>query len=114
MDFETEYNKDINSWNATAEIAAIDPNETPATPPHTHLHRSHTDMTWEDNSVDASEQTWNPGMPTTSNDAALAADMQAQELTNNFGGMDLNGDKGPRRNVPREYGTSDSVCKQRI
>jgi hypothetical protein len=40
--------------------------------------------------------------------------MQAQELTNNFGGMDLNGDKGPRRNVPREYGTSDSVCKKRI
>ena len=60
-------------------------------------------MTWEDNPVDAEQPAWNAGLPSTANDAALAAEMQVQELGNNFAGMGLDGSKGLRRT--REYGT---------
>jgi hypothetical protein len=103
------YYTDITTWNANTQPLPLDPNTLPATPPHTHLHTSQADMsgTWDDTPA-AAEDSWQS--PAIAHDAALAGELQAQELGKAFGGMEIDGearrDRGPpppRR--PREYGT---------
>ena len=101
---------DINTWNKnTQTLPAIDPNTLPVTPPPTHLEQSQTDImtTWDQTPDTVAENTWG-GNDATVNDAAIAADVQAQE----FAGMEVNGnrhDRPPRPpRAPREYGTSSA------
>jgi hypothetical protein len=98
---------DINTWNEnTQTLPSIDPNTLPATPPHTHLEQSQTDImtTWDQTPDIPAANTWG-GNDVTIDDAAIAADVQAQE----FAGMDINGDRHDRPprppRAPREYGT---------
>ena len=99
---------DIDTWNEnTQTLPAIDPNTLPVTPPHTHLEQSQTDImtTWDHTPDIIAENNWG-GNDATVDDAAMAADVQAQE----FAGMEVNGnrhDRPPRPpRAPREYGTS--------
>lgn len=100
---------DISAWNEnTQTLDSVDPNTLPATPPQTHLEQSQTDImnTWEEIPDGGAEAQWN-GHNVTTDDAAIAADVQAQE----FAAMDLNGfggersDRLPRERRAREYGT---------
>ena len=101
------YYTDITTWNANTEPLRLDPNTLPTTPPHTHLHRSQADMsgTWDDTPA-AADDSWQSA--SFEHDAAIAGELQAQELGRAFGGMALEGE--PRRQgpppvrKPREYG----------
>lgn len=104
-----EYYNDISTWNANTQALPSDPNTLPATPPHTHLHHSQADMsnTWDE--PPAAENAW----PSSSmaQDAAIAGELQVQELGEAFAGIDIErggkperGPPPPRR--PREYGIS--------
>jgi hypothetical protein len=104
---------DISAWNEnTQTLDSIDPNTLPATPPHTHLEQSQNDImnTWDETPDGAAEVGWG-GNTATVDDAAIAADIQANE----FAKMDLNGaggersDRPPRERRAREYGTYNPI-----
>ena len=106
------YYTNITDWNVKTQSPPLDPNTLPATPPHTHLHDSQADMsTWDDTPA-AAEDSWKS--PSTAHDAAIAGELQAQELGDAFAGMDLDGeprrDRPPPPRRPREYGTAFFLC----
>jgi len=105
---------DITTWNEKTQSSPIDPNTIPATPPHTHLHRSTATetMSWDSETPQQlATKAWDTPSdnPNTAHDAALAADMQAAEFSGEFaekmGGAfgDETRDMPHRR--PRAYGT---------
>src|SRR5436190_14408968 len=103
---------DINTWNQNIQSSsAIDPNTLPVTPPHTHLQHSTTDnmSIWEDNAI-PTEQTWDSSThpQNTTDDVAVAADFQAQELSASMNIEAGIGGERPERPTrrPREYGIS--------
>ena len=101
------YYTDITTWNANTQPLRLDPNTLSTTPPHTHLHRSQADMSgaWDDTPA-AAEDSWQSA--SFEHDAAIAGELQSQELGMAFAAMDIEreprGQGRPSVRKPREYG----------